>query len=406
MSINKKNIPDNWNLEEQYHKLEKQYQNLLRENEMQLAFVQQLTNEMQISFHSLEGISELVREHIDNHVQINNYMDSMEKISQFLSDAFQNILGIASLDSSRLQREKYLTDLSYLISDACNACREEAAKKQLHLEMDTSKLSHKLVYCDSYRIKQMLINLLNCSIIMSAEGTISLTAEQAEDFADNKAVYRFTVTDQGRGYSPEVLTQLFEPFPYQVKEDDLKDVFASMYVTRSMASMYQGSIQVNSKEGEGSRVIMELTLTCQEKQVESDESVIRGKHVLLVEDNELTGDIAKIGLESLGLHVDRATDGQVALDMLCEFDSNYFDIIIMDIRMPNMNGYEAASLIRSFSNQRISKLPILAFSAYASPVEVSLAEAQVMDGFVSKPFSREEAARVIGDVLQKSYWRF
>ena len=167
-----------------------------------------------------------------------------------------------------------------------------------------------------------------------------------------------------------------------------------------MVDMLDGSISVVSELGKGTEVIIEFSFVLQEDQVTTEEVDFTGRRILLVEDNDINRDVARAHLENMGFLVDQAVDGQEACDMLCELNDNYYDLIVMDLRMPVMDGFVATKVIRNFEDQRVAKIPIVAMSVDVDEDDREAARRVGMNGFLPKPLDSDDIKTTLIDVLR------
>ena len=252
------------------------------------------------------------------------------------------------------------------------------------------------IICDKLKINQIFLNLLGNSLKFTApEGVVSATVAEAPGAPAGCRRYRMVVEDTGIGMSPEFLKHIFDPFERERTStiSGIQGTGLGMAITKSLVDMMGGTIEVASTEGVGSRFTVMLTLreadasgdlapTAPTRVVPSD--ALKGCHVLLVDDNLLNREIALTLLEDAGFEVECAVDGQMAVDMMAEPDADRFELVLMDIQMPVMNGYEAARAIRALKGPAAT-VPILAITADAFDTDRQKALDAGMDGHLPKP---------------------
>ena len=280
---------------------------------------------------------------------------------------------------------------------------EERKQKQLLLEAAEK--------ADAARIREVLTNLLSNAVKFTKDGgtvTLDISSHPGED--DKHMVARYTVQDNGIGMSEEFQKNLFEPFS---QEDDkgartqYKGTGLGMAITKEYVHMMGGKIDVESKKGIGTTFTVEIPLELTEQDIhqKQEEPVYRdltGVNVLMAEDNDLNAELATVMLEDAGMVVTRASDGKEAVERFKNHPRGTYDIILMDIMMPNMDGHQAAKTIRAMEKERpdASSIPIIALSANAFAEDVKASVDSGMNGHISKPFDMEEVTATIAKYVK------
>lgn len=384
-----------------YDNLEQSYNYLRQIHELQQTFLNKLVRDIRTPMNAIIGYSELAKARIDkNDEQMQNFLIRINQSSQFLQALFNEVQDITNLDCNKIRRENNKCNLSYLIRDVYDLYVMKAYTSNIQLITELVDVQDLLIYCDKHRVRQILLNIVWCSMLMTKDGDIQLKVEQLSKNNESIGTFRFTIKDTGKGYDTEFVQNIFEPFDGSIKDDTLKDVAMNMYLTKCMVDMLDGSISVVSELGKGTEVIIEFSFVLQEDQVTTEEVDFTGRRILLVEDNDINRDVARAHLENMGFLVDQAVDGQEACDMLCELNDNYYDLIVMDLRMPVMDGFVATKVIRNFEDQRVAKIPIVAMSVDVDEDDREAARRVGMNGFLPKPLDSDDIKTTLIDVLR------
>ncbi len=288
----------------------------------------------------------------------------------------------------------------------------QADAKQITLSLDRSLLRHETVYSDEQKLKQILMRLVNNAVKYTGEGGhVSIKAEETGQ-GDSPVcqVYRFIVEDDGIGISANMLQQIFKPFE-RGKNTTLSGVHGTglgLTITRSIVDMLDGTIDVVSEEGKCSRFTVTLCLrTKNVEQLTAAEKTEKGqktykpgkKRILVVEDTEINLEIITEVLKDAGYLVDSAVNGSIALEKVKDSKPGYYDLILMDIQMPVMDGYHATKAIRRLKNPALSSIPIVALSANAFDEDKRKSKESGMNAHMEKPIDTPQLMEVISDMM-------
>jgi CheY-like chemotaxis protein/anti-sigma regulatory factor (Ser/Thr protein kinase) len=283
--------------------------------------------------------------------------------------------------------------------------------KQLDFCVDSVGLVDEDVYCDKLRLNQVLLNIISNAIKYTPSGgSISLCITQLKT-TDDYGTYEFRVKDNGIGMSEEFLKTIFVPFTRANTStvSGIQGTGLGMAITKNIVDMMGGTITCQSVENQGSEFIVTLDLRIQKQhketpkcepdneqvKVEGKEIDLSGKRLLLVEDNEFNREIAADILGETGMDIEEAEDGSIAVDKLLEKGAGYYDLVLMDIQMPIMDGYTAARTIRAFEDPKLANIPIIALSANAFEEDKQKSLEAGMNGHIAKPIDIEELMRLL-----------
>ena len=339
------------------------------------------------------------------------YQEKMEQSGNLLLSIINNVLDMARIESGKVELDEDYVKIRDIYQGIYKIFQAEAEKKGIHLKMEYD-VKHEHVICDETKNKEIFLNLISNAVKYTASGG-RVTIRITELDCDRKDYVRIRtqVIDTGIGMSEEFLPSLFEAFARERNTTDGKiaGTGLGMPIIKKYIDMMYGTIEVESKQGEGSKftVTLEYRIADKsyyeqdtEKSSDVDETDrISGKHILLAEDNDLNAEIAQFILEDMGLIVDRVEDGVQCVSRIEQKPAGTYDLILMDIQMPNMDGYRATEMIRGLSDKDKATIPIIAMTANAFEEDRKKALAKGMNGHIAKPVDAEKVEKTICSVL-------
>lgn len=371
-------------------------------------FLSNISHDIRTPMNAIVGYSEIARQNCDDRKKL---MDCFEKISiasDHLLELINGILDMSRLELGGTQLLETECSIQKIINDVSDILENQMMEKQIDLQLDYSEIWEDKIIADKVKLTQILQNiLLNAIQYSNNGGKISVSVKQPEiDDEQGIAKTEIRIKDEGCGISKEFLDKIFEPFERErtLGKTEVSGIGLGLSICRKIIHMMNGVIKIESEEGKGTEVFISIPLVIQTlteiaEEVPDEEILISGKRILVVEDNTLNREIVKDMLESAGCIVEEAKDGSFAVDMVNLAGDGYYDLILMDIQMPIMDGYEATRIIRSFPNESLSKIPIVALSANAFPDDKKKAFDNGMDAFISKPVSSDKLARVLNVIF-------
>lgn len=368
-------------------------------NQAKSRFLSSMSHDIRTPMNAIIGMTQIASMHLENPQKVEDCLKKINAASSHLLDLINQVLDMSRIESGKVELDEKPMSLSELIQNMVTMTQTEAHKKDLHVQTQTDELKHVMVYGDSSRIQQIFLNLMSNAIKYTpAGGEIHFTARTLERKAGDFYVYQFVFRDNGIGMQPEFLKRIFDPFSREEKEQTAKiqGTGLGLSITKSLANLMRGDVTVESTPGEGSCFTVTLHLRELEGQGEyrepelvemdeEDEGAFENMRVLLVEDNELNREILTELLAPTGLVIDEAENGKEAVDCVAAHPLDYYQLIFMDVQMPVMNGYEAATAIRTYEKDQDSHIPIVALTANAFSEDIEKAMAAGMDGYLSKP---------------------
>lgn len=303
------------------------------------------------------------------------------------------------------------TDLRDMINTVLSIAKGYMENRDLNLYVSREKLKTPYVMVDELRIREVLLNIISNAVKFTKDGgTISFAAENAPGNDENHIIVRYRISDTGIGMSEEFQTRIFDEFSQENggARTSYKGAGLGMAIAKQYVDLMGGKIEVSSRKGIGSTFTVEIPLLIAEQILSEKEEKLRkdmdlhGLHVLLAEDNDLNAEIAAALLEEQGMIVTRTADGKSALAQFCNTAPGTFDLILMDIMMPEMNGYETTKAIRNLSERPDGKeIPIIAMTANAFAEDVQAALNAGMDDHVAKPVDMRILISVITKYIER-----
>lgn len=358
------------------------------------------------------GFTTLAVSNIDDQKRVRDYLDKILSSSNHLLSLINDILDMSRIESGKIHLEETEVNLSDVLHDLKTIISGQIHAKQLDLYMDVMDVTDEDVYCDKTRLNQVLLNLLSNAVKFTpAGGTVSVRLKQFPGTVKGSEMYEIRVKDNGIGMSPEFVKRIFSPFERERTStvSRTQGTGLGMAITKNIVDMMGGTIDVQTEQGKGTEFIVCLPFRIQSEKHHTEKiaedtilpaagSDFRGKRILLVEDNELNSEIAVELLNAYGFVVDTAENGAEAVEKVKNSTPGNYDLVLMDVQMPVMNGYEATKQIRALNDPALAGITILAMTANAFDEDRKKALECGMNGFLSKPIVIEE---LIG-TLQKN----
>lgn len=334
----------------------------------------------------------------------------LEKIfssSEYLLTLINDVLDISRIERGAAIYHPVPTNLCDVTESVLEIIQGFLTNRKLTLKVERpEKAGHCCVMADGVRIREILVNLLSNAVKFTDDGGTITFSMGTRPGADDKHIYIwYTISDTGCGMSEEYLPHVFEEFSQEENgaRTQYKGSGLGMPITKQYVDLMSGTIEVKSKKGEGTTFSIELPVevlaegTAQNHAAQYSSAVdLNGKQVLLAEDNDLNAEIAIIQLEEIGLKVTRAVDGREAVELFAGSPANTYDVILMDIMMPQMNGYEAAKAIRKLDGRSDGRtIPIIALTANAFTEDIQKSLDSGMDAHIAKPLDVEKLIQTI-----------
>ena len=389
---------------------EKEYSRKLEAaNRAKSTFLFNMSHDIRTPMNAIIGFNNMALSHIDDKETV---LDSLNKVSissrQLLS-LINDVLDMARIESGAVKCEYAPADIIKTTADLVEIVKESTSKS-LTVESDFSGIGHRFVMADTIHMNSILTNVIGNSVKYTPEGgTIRVAAVETPSGREGVYAYDFVVEDNGIGMTEEFLKHIFEEFSREKTStvSGIQGTGLGMAITKRLIELLGGTIDIQSKIGEGTRTVIHIEMDAADPdsiRAESadagiDETVLKGKKVLLAEDNELNREIAEDILSEAGMIIDTAEDGDIAVEKMKEAEAGRYDIILMDIQMPRMNGYEATIAIRALPDEWASSIPIVAMTANAFEEDKQNAINAGMNGHITKPVDVQKVISTLADIL-------
>ena len=378
-------------------------------NRAKSSFLFAMSHDLRTPMNAIIGYAELMERHWGDNELTTNYLHKLKGTSHFLLALIGNVLEIARIESGKETLNEAPWNLQKINDTLEIVLDREILNKQLHVVRNI-EIQHADIYCDSLKIREIIMNLVSNAIKYTPDGgRISVDIEEMEAIEKDSMILRIRVSDTGIGISQKYIPHIFEAFTREKNssESGIMGTGLGLRIVKSFVDLMNGSVIVQSEPGKGSSFIIEIPcrIVPEEELIEQSEqsmteTSLKHKRILLVEDNELNVEIARTILEDAQAEVEVAADGAIAVAMLKKAPVRYYDVVLMDIQMPNMNGYQATEAIRKLPDER-AEVPIIAMTANAFEEDRQAAFAAGMDDYLAKPIEIDKLLRKIVKVLEK-----
>ena len=382
-----------------------------RETKANLAkreFLFNMSHDIRTPMNAIIGFTALAQTHIDDRGQVEDYLKKISVSSQHLLSLINDVLDMSRIESGKVTLEAKPVHLPELVHELRDIIQAVVSKKDLSLTLDTVGVENEDIIADPLRLEQILINVLANAVKFTPDGgQISLWIVQKDTAPAGYADFEFHIKDNGIGMSEEFQKHIFEQFARERTStvSKIQGTGLGMAITKSLVDMMGGRITVKSEQGKGSEFTISLRFPIGEAKTgqtppAAKASAFTGKKLLVVEDNELNLEIASTLLKEAGFAVDTAENGKVAVEKVEAASADRYDLILMDIQMPEMDGYEATRRIRALPDTKKAALPIVAMTANAFEDDRKNALRAGMNGHIAKPLDIQKLFQVLSELLK------
>ncbi len=368
-------------------------------------FLTRMSHEMRTPMNAILGLSALMKDELNNPKALSGYLEKIKYSGDFLLQLINDMLDISKMAANQIElvKEPFVMDQLW---ETVNMMIVPLAKnKGVDLSMENSIPSDLVILTDKLRFNQIMINLLNNSIKYTPEGGSVVFKCREIERKDGNVLLEFIIKDNGVGMSEEFMQHMFEPFTQEVStvEATLAGTGLGLSIVKGLMDAFNGDIKIKSKKGKGSEFNLKIPFEIGEarKSVErkSEEIDLSGIKALLVEDNDINRMIATELLEKKDIFVTTANNGVEAIEYFNNSEEGYFDVILMDIRMPVMNGLKATRAIRSMDRADAKTVPIIAMTANAFESDIQASWEAGLDYHLSKPIDPHKLYEVIDEFV-------
>jgi len=369
-------------------------------NQKKSLFLSSMSHDLRTPLNGIIGFTELALQDQDM-AKKQEYLGKVKIAGELLLDIINDTLELSRIESGKLLLKPEPVDGNQYWESVVTALQPAAAMKNVHLTMDFSAYPHEVIKVDRVQVKKVLLNLISNAIKYTpAGGNINVSVQVPKPPVAGYT-HRIVVEDTGIGMSEEFMTHMYEPFS-QEQRPEAKNVVGTglgLAIVKRIVDFMNGQIKVQSKINTGTRFVVDLPIEhwakkedeikLKQEEERKQQTIIQAKlshkNVLLCEDNELNAEIATLLLKNKKMHVDWCENGQEALAALQASMSGYYDLVLMDVRMPVMDGYAATRAIRKLEREDLKNIPVIAMTANAFEEDIKEAEAAGMNDYATKP---------------------
>ena len=378
-----------------------------RANKAKTEFLSRMSHEIRTPLNVIIGMCDIARHHIDEKERVDDCLKKISVAGDHLMDLVDNVLDITRIEQGRTPVQRQAFDADALAREIKEYLEPLAAAKSIIFEVSTKEVVNKKVVGDYTHIMQVLVNLITNAIKYTPQGGfVKVRIEEQNNSHPGRVTYRFSCQDNGIGMSEEFLQHIFEPF---VRSPDLRvsridGAGLGMSIVKRIVDMLEGTIDIESSEGEGTTVTVVFDFQVEEGKQRADDieafkqeklrRLEERRIVLVAEDMWDNREVVMSYLEDLGFEADSATNGEEAVDRFMESEEGFYKAIFMDVEMPVMDGHQATLMVRGL-NRSDADIPIIAMTANAFADDRDKALAAGMNDYMSKPLKREALEQML-----------
>lgn len=379
-------------------------------NEAKTRFLFNMSHDIRTPMNAIVGFSGLLEKSIHDEKKSLDYIKKIRVSSDILLTIINQVLEMARIESGKITLNPESVNIREMVEAMNTVFESSLTKKSLEYQCSLNVV-HDQILCDKTKMEEIILNVVSNSIkYTNPHGKITVSIDELDSEDEKNANYKVVVEDNGIGMSQDYLPHIFEEFSreHTSTETRVAGTGLGLPIVKSLVDRMGGTIEVESEEGKGTRFIMKFSFPVSlENQVREKEKQnipditekLEGKRILLAEDNELNAEIAETVLVEAGIEVKRVEDGLQCIEELKKMPENYYDVILMDVQMPNMDGYTATQRIRDLDDSR-AEIPIIAMTANAYDEDRRKAQEAGMDGFLAKPLDVDEMMRLLGKITK------
>ena len=379
-------------------------------NEAKTRFLFNMSHDIRTPMNAIVGFSGLLEKSLHDEKKSFGYIKKIRVSSDILLTIINQVLEMARIESGKITLNPESVNIREMVEAMNTVFESSLTKKSLEYQCSLNVV-HDQILCDKTKMEEIILNVVSNSIkYTNPHGKITVSIYELDSEDEKNANYKVVVEDNGIGMSQDYLPHIFEEFSreHTSTETRVAGTGLGLPIVKSLVDRMGGTIEVESEEGKGTRFIMKFSFPVSlENQVREKEKQnipditekLEGKRILLAEDNELNAEIAETVLEETGIKVKHVEDGIQCIEELKKMPEKYYDVILMDVQMPNMDGYTATQRIRDLDDSR-AEIPIIAMTANAYDEDRRKAQEAGMDGFLAKPLDVDEMMRLMAQIIK------
>lgn len=366
-------------------------------NQAKSAFLFNMSHDIRTPMNAIIGFTTMAQKYVDDKDRVNECLEKVKISGTHLLQLINNVLDMARIESGKVSIEETASNITSVFEEIIVIMQEFAKSHNIKLITNKNDIITEHVYADILHFNQILINIISNAIKFTHPGgMVTVTMSQVDSEKEDCASYEFVVEDTGIGMSKEFQKHIFESFirEHSTTASGIEGTGLGMPIAKQLVELMGGNIDVDSELGVGTTVKIHISFRIQKKVPKKIERhpkytdlSLKGIRILLVEDNELNREIAKDILEEAEIIIDEAEDGSIAVDKISKSKPGYYDLVLMDIQMPHMDGYEATQVIRSLDNHELADIPIVAMTANAFEEDKNKALESGMNLHLAKPIN-------------------
>ncbi len=376
-------------------------------NQAKSDFLSAMSHDIRTPMNAIMGMTALAASRPDDSKYVTECLRKISLSSKHLLNLINDVLDMSKIEHAKIVLNREHISLQDLVEQVSTMVKHQAIEKQQNFKITVGEIVHDNFYGDPLRLNQILINILSNAVkFTAAGGNIDFQVEELL-VINNRVRYAFSIRDNGIGMSEEMLSRIFDPFARSSHVSRVEGTGLGLSITKGLIDQMGGTIKVESKENEGSLFYIELEFeVAQEKQSISkgklplkDAEFLAGRRFLIAEDNEINSEILKSLLDLQGAYAEIHSDGAQTVKAFSASPPGTYDAILMDIQMPEMNGYEAAKAIRALNHKDASAVPIIALTANAFAEDVQAALEAGMNAHIAKPIDMDMLITTLQKIL-------
>ena len=369
-----------------------------------------MSHDIRTPMNAIIGFTTVARKYMDRPEELERCLSKIDVSSSYLLDLINDVLDMSQIESGHLKLEKRPCSLKEQLGSVIEMLSSQIADKRICFT-DDIRLQNEVVYADPLNFRRIFVNVIGNAIkFTDPKGSVCLTARQKERTAENTCIYEFLVKDTGIGMSEEFMRRMFDTFERESQSvaTNYNGTGLGLSISKNLVELMGGTITAESRKGAGTTfsIVLEFEPAEMEKTGVSPEYMSSGvrehsgrKRILVAEDNELNREIIQEILTDAGFQVQIVNDGNEAVQAVRKHAAGYYDMVLMDIQMPVMNGYEAAQTIRAMDREDAAVLPIVALSANAMDEDRRKSAQSGMNAHIAKPIDIQELMGTIEEYI-------
>lgn len=379
-----------------------------RANASKSEFLSRMSHDIRTPMNAITGFLRLLDKQQEDGAKRKEYIRKIGDASEILLSILNNVLEMTKIESGKAALDEAVWDMGQICDSLYSLFAAQMQAKNITFEKNVD-IQHHFVWCDTTKVHEIYSNILNNAYKYTSEGgKVSMHLTEIPSAQEGYASFQIEIEDNGIGISKDFMPHLFEDFSreHNTTHSKVAGTGLGMSIAKKLSEQMGGSIAVESELGKGTKftVIMAFRIASEtdfasRETEEETAAVFTGKRILLAEDNDLNAEIAMEILSAMGLEVERAEDGAVCIDKVEQAEEGYYDLILMDIQMPHVNGYQAAEAIRKMDCLSKASIPIAAMTANAFEDDKQNAYAAGMDAHLAKPIDLQKLMEALAELL-------